>query len=137
MKKKQLITSAAPGAIGPYSQGIDTGKLVFVSGQIPADPSDGTFPEGIEKQTERALLNVKAVLETAGCAMDDVVKTTVLLKSMDDFAAMNSVYETFFSEPCPARAAYEVVRLPKDAMVEIEAIAVKTKKNKGKEKKTR
>lgn len=135
MKKKQLITDAAPGAIGPYSQGIDTGKMIFVSGQIPADPKDGTFPEGIEKQTERALLNVKAVLESAGCDMSDVVKTTVLLKDMDDFTAMNGVYETFFTSPYPARAAYEVVRLPKDAMVEIEAIAVKTAKNKGKEKK--
>ncbi|MBO4360460.1 MAG: RidA family protein [Eubacteriaceae bacterium] len=135
MKKKQIITSDAPGAIGPYSQGIAAGDLIFVSGQIPADPSDGSFPEGIEKQTERALLNVKAVLESAGSGLSGVVKTTVLLKNMDDFAAMNSVYETFFGEPCPARAAYEVVRLPKDAMVEIEAIAVKTKKNRKEDKK--
>ena len=137
MKKKQIITSEAPGAIGPYSQGIEAGELIFVSGQIPADPSDGSFPEGIEKQTERALMNVRAVLESSDSDMSGVVKTTVLLKSMDDFAAMNAVYETFFSAPYPARAAYEVVRLPKDALVEIEAVAVKTKnkKSRGKKKK--
>lgn len=135
MKKKQIITTDAPGAIGPYSQGIEAGEMIFVSGQIPADPSDGSFPEGIEKQTERALMNVRAVLQGAGSDLSGVVKTTVLLKDMDDFAAMNAVYETFFSPPYPARAAYEVVRLPKDALVEIEAIAVKTKKNKNRGKK--
>ena len=124
---KQIIhTANAPAAIGPYSQAIDLGNMVITSGQIPLDPATGTFPEGIREQTRQALTNVKAILEAAGLGMDSVVKTTVFLKDMNDFAAMNEVYASFFTEGnYPARSAVEVARLPKDAMVEIEVIAVK------------
>lgn len=119
-----ISTAAAPAAIGPYSQGIRVGDLVFTSGQLPLDPATGTFPEGIEAQTRQSLTNVKAILSQAGIGMDQVVKTTVFLKDMDDFAAMNQVYAQFFSEGSyPARSAVEVARLPKDARIEIEAIA--------------
>ncbi len=120
---KAISTNDAPGAIGPYSQGVKTSSLVFVSGQIPVNPKDGLIPEGIEAQTEQSLRNVKAVLNAEGCDMDNVVKTTVFLKDMDDFAKMNEVYAKFFTEPFPARAAVQVVRLPKDVLVEIEAVA--------------
>lgn len=124
---KQIVSTAnAPAAIGPYSQAIDLGSLVITSGQIPLDPATGTFPEGIRAQTRQALTNVKSILEAAGLGMDAVVKTTVFLKDMNDFAAMNEVYASFFTEgQYPARSAVEVARLPKDAMVEIEVIAAK------------
>lgn len=124
---KQVISTAnAPAAIGPYSQAIDLGSLVITSGQIPLDPATGTLPEGIRAQTRQSLTNVKSILEAAGLGMDAVVKTTVFLKDMNDFAAMNEVYASFFTEGCyPARSAVEVARLPKDALVEIEVIAVK------------
>ena len=124
---KQIISTVnAPAAIGPYSQAIDLGSMVITSGQIPLDPATGTFPEGIRAQTRQALTNVKAVLAAAGLGMDSVVKTTVFLKDMNDFAAMNEVYASFFTEGnCPARSAVEVARLPKDAMVEIEVIAAR------------
>ena len=124
---KQIVSTAnAPAAIGPYSQAIDLGSLVITSGQIPLDPATGTFPEGIRAQTRQALTNVKSILEAAGLGMDAVVKTTVFLKDMNDFAAMNEVYASFFTEgQYPARSAVEVTRLPKDAMVEIEVIAAK------------
>lgn len=122
--KKSVSTSAAPSAIGPYSQGIVTGNLVFVSGQIPLDPVTGTFPETIEEMTKQSLTNIKNILEAAGSSMNKVVKTTVFLKDMNDFAAMNAVYATFFEEGSyPARSAVEVARLPKDVRLEIEAIA--------------
>jgi 2-iminobutanoate/2-iminopropanoate deaminase len=122
--KKVIATPAAPAAIGPYSQGIAVGKLVFVSGQLPIDPATGEpAPGGVAAQTERSLENVKAVLESAGLTLADVVKTTVFLKDMNDFAAMNAVYASYFTESFPARAAVEVARLPKDALVEIEAVA--------------
>jgi 2-iminobutanoate/2-iminopropanoate deaminase len=122
--KKTITTPAAPAAIGPYSQGTEAGGLVFVSGQLPIDPATGEMaPGGAGEQTGRSLENVKAVLEAAGLALADVVKTTVYLKNMDDFAAMNAVYASYFAENCPARAAVEVARLPKDALVEIEAVA--------------
>lgn len=124
MQKRIIATEAAPAAIGPYSQGIAAGSLVFTSGQIPLDPATGAFPEGIEAQTRQSLTNVKAILEKAGSGMDKVIKTTVFLSDMNNFAAMNAVYESFFpAGNCPARSAVEVARLPKDALVEIEAVA--------------
>ena len=120
---KVIETSKAPGAIGPYSQGIKASNLVITSGQLPLDPATGAFPEGIEAQTRQSLTNCKAVLEAAGATMADVIKTTVFLSDMNDFAAMNGVYATFFEGACPARSAVQVARLPKDAMVEIECIA--------------
>lgn len=122
--KEAISTQKAPSAIGPYSQGIKAGNLVITSGQLPLDPATGTFPQGIEAQTRQSLTNCKAVLEAGGATMADVIKTTVFLKDMNDFAAMNGVYATFFEGDCPARSAVEVARLPKDAMIEIECIAV-------------
>ena len=124
--KEILSTTAAPAAIGPYSQGVSTGSLVITSGQLPIDPATGAFAEGgIKEQTRQSLKNVQAVLAAAGLTMDNVIKTTVFLKDMNDFAAMNEVYATFFTANPPARSAVEVARLPKDGLVEIEAIAVK------------
>nr|WP_288830033.1 RidA family protein [uncultured Clostridium sp.] len=122
--KKVLATEKAPAAIGPYSQGVRGGDYVFVSGQLPIDPATGTFAgEDIASQTRQSLTNIKAILESGGLSMNQVVKTTVLLKNINDFAAMNEVYATFFQGECPARAAFAVAALPKDALVEIEAIA--------------
>ena len=123
----QLIhTDKAPAAIGPYSQAVKTGNLLFVSGQIPIDPATGVFAgEDIATQTRQSLTNLKAIVEEAGYTLADVVKTTVLLADMGDFAAMNAVYAEFFPENCPARAAFAVKDLPRGALVEIEAIAVK------------
>ncbi|MBR2520871.1 MAG: RidA family protein [Oscillospiraceae bacterium] len=124
--KEPVATAKAPAAIGPYSQGIKAGNLVFCSGQLPVDPTTGAFAGiTIEEQTRQSLLNVSAVLEAAGVSLSDVVKTTVFLKDMNDFTAMNGVYTQFFPSDAPARSAVEVARLPKDALVEIEAIAVK------------
>lgn len=125
MSKKSIVTSNAPGAIGPYSQGVDVGNMVFTSGQIPLDPTTGEMPEGITDQAKLSLTNVKGVIEASGLTMSDIVKMTVFLKDMNDFAAMNEVYKTFFVEPYPARSAVEVARLPKDVLVEIEAIAIR------------
>ena len=120
------VAAAAPAAIGPYSQGIDAGSIVITSGQLPVDPATGAFAEGgIAGQTRQSLLNVQAVLAQAGLTMENVIKTTVFLKDMNDFAAMNEVYAGFFPGNPPARSAVEVARLPKDAMVEIEAIAAR------------
>ncbi len=121
--KTVISTPAAPAAIGPYSQGIQAGKLIVTSGQLPLDPATGAFPEGIEAQTRQSLANVLAVLAAAGAKAENIVKTTVFLKDMNDFAAMNGVYATFFEGACPARSAVQVARLPKDALVEIEALA--------------
>ena len=126
MEKKIIATTNAPGAIGPYSQAQVIGDLVITSGQLPIDVATGAFPEGIEAQTRQSLTNVKAIIEAAGLTMDNVVKTTVFLSDMNNFAAMNGVYAEFFTEgKYPARSAVEVARLPKDALVEIEVIAVK------------
>ena len=122
--KEALSTPAAPAAIGPYSQGIRAGNLVFTSGQIPLDPATGLIPQGIEAQTRQAMENVLAVLAQAGATAENIVKTTVFLRNMDDFAAMNGVYATFFSGPAPARSAVQVARLPKYCPLEIEAVAV-------------
>ncbi len=125
MMKKVISTNNAPGAIGPYSQAIQANGFVFVSGQIPVVPATGQFVAGgIAEQTRQSLENIQAILAAAGCTLASVVKTTVLIKDMNDFAAMNSVYAEFFAQDCPARACFEVARLPKDALVEIEAIAV-------------
>jgi 2-iminobutanoate/2-iminopropanoate deaminase len=125
--KKEIATQNAPAAIGPYSQGIEAvGTTVYVSGQIPIDPKTGEFAgPDIVSQTKQSLTNVKNILAEAGCTLDDVVKTTVLLADIRDFAAMNEVYAAFFSGVCPARACFQVAALPKGALVEIEAFAVK------------
>ena len=122
--KTVLATKQAPAAIGPYSQGIQAGNLVITSGQLPIDPATGVMTEGIEAQTRQSLENCRNVLAQAGAGMEHVVKTTVFLSNMNNFAAMNGVYATFFQDACPARSAVEVARLPKDALVEIECIAV-------------
>lgn len=122
--KHVISTEKAPAAIGPYSQGIRAESLVITSGQLPINPATGTFPEGIEAQTCQSLENCKSVLAATGLTMDNVIKTTVFLSDMNHFAAMNSAYATFFHSACPARSAVEVARLPKDALVEIECIAM-------------
>ncbi|MDO4565188.1 MAG: RidA family protein [Clostridia bacterium] len=124
--KKLISTKDAPAAIGPYSQGVTaTGSLVFVSGQLPIDPKTGAFDgEDMTSLTRRCILNIEAILNEAGCTLNDVVKTTVYLKDMNDFAEMNAAYAEFFSGSLPARAAFEVAGLPKGARVEIEAVAV-------------
>ena len=122
--KQMISTTKAPSAIGPYSQAIRVGNLVYTSGQIPIDPATGVFAEGgIKEQTRQSLLNVKAILEEAGLTMGDVVKTTVFIADMNDFADMNAVYGEFFTEPYPARSAVAVKTLPKGALVEIEVVA--------------
>ena len=120
-----LHTEKAPGAIGPYSQAIKAGNMVFVSGQLPVDPATGEFAgEDIVSQTHRSLQNIRAILQSAGLGMEHIVKTTVFLKDMGEFAAMNGAYAEYFEGTCPARAAVQVAALPKDARVEIEAVAV-------------
>ena len=122
--KKVINTNQAPAAIGPYSQAIKVGNLVYTSGQIPINPATGNFVEGgIKEQTHQSLTNIKAILEEAGLSMNNVVKTTVFLADMNDFADMNSVYAEFFAEPYPARSAVAVKTLPKGALVEIEVVA--------------
>ena len=122
--KKVISTSKAPAAIGPYSQAIQIGNLVYTSGQLPIDPLTGQFaPGGIKEQTRQSLTNVQAILEVAGLTMANVVKTTVFMADMNDFADMNGVYAEFFSEPFPARSAVAVKTLPKGALVEIEVVA--------------
>ena len=125
--KNVISTTNAPAAIGPYSQAIDCGAFLVTSGQVPFDPATGVIVEGgIEEQTRQSLNNVKAILEAAGLTMDNVVKSTVFLQNMGDFAAMNAVYAEFFTEgQYPARSAVEVAALPKGALVEIETICVK------------
>lgn len=121
---KTISTKKAPSAIGPYSQAIEAGNLVYTSGQLPIDPSTGVFAEGgVKEQTRQSMTNVKAILEEAGLSMKNVVKTTVFLADMNDFADMNGVYSEFFAEPFPARSAVAVKTLPKGALVEIEVVA--------------
>ena len=122
---KALHTENAPAAIGPYSQAIQAGNTIYVSGQIPVDPKTGAFAgDDIKSQTRQSLTNIKNILAEAGAGMKDVVKVTVLLKDIGDFAAMNEIYAEFFEAPYPARAAFQVAALPKGAGVEIEAVAV-------------
>ena len=123
--KKVIATTNSPGAIGPYSQAIDTGSFVFISGQIPVNPATGEIPEGIEAQAAQSMANIKAILAEAGLTMDNVVKTTVFLADMSLFADMNKVYAENFTAPFPARSAVAVKELPKQVLVEIEVIALR------------
>lgn len=123
--KQVIATTNAPGAIGPYSQAIDAGQFVFVSGQIPVNPATGEIPEGITAQARQSMANVKAVLAAAGLTMDNVVKTTVFLADMSLFAPMNEVYAEAFSAPYPARSAVAVKELPKQVLLEVEVIAAR------------
>jgi len=123
--KTVIATDKAPAAIGPYSQAIEVNGMVFTSGQIPVDPATGQTPEGAAAQAEQACKNVKEVLAAAGTTMDKVIKTTVFIKNMEDFATINEVYAKYFPAPYPGRSCVEVARLPKDVLLEIEAIAVK------------
>ncbi|MBU0510429.1 MAG: RidA family protein [Chloroflexi bacterium] len=125
MQKQVVVAENAPQAIGPYSAGVRAGEFVYTAGQLGIDPASGAFVAGgIEAETRQALTNLKAVLEAAGTSLENVVKTTVFLRDMNDFAAMNGVYAEFFTANYPARSAVQVARLPKDAAVEIEAVAV-------------
>ena len=123
--KKVISTTNAPAAIGPYSQAIEANGFVFASGQIPVNQETGEIPEGIEAQAEQVMKNVKNLLEAAGTSVDQVVKTGVFIKNMDDFATINGIYAKYFAKDCPARSCVEVARLPKDVLLEMEAIAVK------------
>ena len=126
MSNTAIHTENAPAAIGPYSQAIQAGNTVYVSGQLPIDPATGALAgEDIAAQTRQSLTNIRSILAGAGYSMTDVVKTTVLLADIADFAAMNAVYAEFFTAPFPARAAFQVAALPKNALVEIECVAVK------------
>lgn len=122
---KVISTQNAPAAIGPYSQALDLGGMVFVSGQIPVDPATGAIPEDVQDQARQSLANLKAILAEAGLTMADVVKTVVFLADLDDFAAVNEVYAQAFAQPFPARSCVQVAGIPKGAKVEIECIAVR------------
>ena len=122
---KVISTQNAPAAIGPYSQALDLGGMVFVSGQIPVDPTTGAMPEDVQDQARQSLANLKAILAEAGLTMADVVKTVVFLADLDDFAAVNEVYAQAFAQPFPARSCVQVAGIPKGAKVEIECIAVR------------
>ena len=121
--KRIIATADAPQAIGPYSQAVEANGFVFISGQIPIVPATGQMPEGIEAQTEQVMRNIGAILKAAGLGYADVVKSTVLLKNIADFSAMNGIYAKYFTTECPARAAFEVGALPKGALIEVEVIA--------------
>ena len=125
MGKKIIATDKAPAAIGPYSQAIEAGGFIFASGQIPVDPATGNIPDGIEAQAKQALTNVKNLMEVSGLSMDNIVKTSVFIKDMNDFAKVNEVYATFFESDFPARSCVEVARLPKDVLIEVEVIAAR------------
>ena len=120
-----INTDKAPAAIGPYSQGISINGMLFTSGQLGINPCTGALPEGVEAQTEQSLKNLDAILSEAGCAPSDVVKTTVFIKNMTDFPTVNRIYERYFGNHKPARSCVEVARLPKDGLVEIEAVAIR------------
>ena len=123
--KQVISTDKAPAAIGPYSQAIEVNNMVYTSGVIPVVPETGEIPDGPKPQAKQAFANLKNLLEAAGCGMDQVIKTTVFIKEMNDFAAINEVYAEYFPAPYPARSCVEVARLPKDVMLEIEAVAAK------------
>ncbi len=122
MSKQIISTDKAPAAIGPYSQATKIGNLIFTSGVIPVNPATGELPEGIKAQAMQAFTSLKAVVEAGGSSMDKVVKTTVFIKNMEDFTNINEIYSKFFPTPCPSRSCVEVARLPKDVLLEIEAI---------------
>lgn len=124
---KVIHTDKAPAAIGPYSQALDLGNMVYLSGQIPVNPQTGTLPETIEEQTQQVFENIKAVLAAADLQLGDVVKTLVFLSDLSDFAAMNAIYESHFTKPYPARSCVQVAAIPKGAKLEIECIAVRTR----------
>ena len=124
MNKKAINSQKAPAAVGPYVHGVQVGNLIFISGQLGLDPVTGALAEGVEAQAHQALKNLGAILEEAGSGYNDVVKTTIFLKDMGDFALVNGIYSEYFNEEKPARSCVEVARLPKDGLVEIEAIAV-------------
>ena len=123
--KKIISTDKAPAAIGPYSQAIEVNGMVYTSGVIPVNPATGEIPEGIEAQADQAIGNLVDLIKESGTTVENVIKTTVFIKEMDDFAKVNAVYAKYFTENCPARSCVEVARLPKDVLIEIEAIAVK------------
>ena len=123
--KKIISTDKAPAAIGPYSQAIEVNGMVYTSGVIPVNPTTGEIPEGTQAQANQALTNLKNLLEAAGTSMDNVIKTTVFIKDMNEFVNINDVYKTYFTADFPARSCVEVARLPKDVLLEIEAIAIK------------
>ena len=123
--KKVISTTNAPAAIGPYSQAIEANGFVFASGQIPVDPATGEVPKGIEAQAEQVMKNMKNLMEAAGTSLENVVKTTVFIQSMDDFGTINGIYSKYFVSECPARSCVEVAKLPKGVLLEMEAIAVK------------
>ena len=123
--KNIISTNNAPAAIGPYSQAVEVNGMVFTSGQIPVNPATGEIPEGIEAQAEQVMVNVKNLLEAAGTSIENVIKTTVFIKDMNDFGTINGIYSKYFEKDCPARSCVEVARLPKDVLMEMEAIALK------------
>lgn len=123
--QKVISTDKAPGAIGPYSQAIEVNGMVFTSGVIPVDPATGVIPEGVEAQATQAFTNLTNLVEASGAAMSQVVKTTVFIKEMNDFGKINEIYAKFFKEPYPSRSCVEVARLPKDVLLEAEAIVAK------------
>ena len=125
MEKEVINTKNAPGAIGPYSQGIIVGDFVYTSGQIPINPATGVMETDIKNATKQSMENVKAILEAAGTSLEKVIKTSIFLKDLNDFAVVNEIYGTYFSENPPARSCVQVAKLPKDAVIEIEAIATK------------
>ncbi len=120
---KEIKTDKAPSAIGPYSQAIISNNMVFTSGQIPVNPTTGEIPDGIDAQANQVFTNLKNLLEASGTSIDKVVKTTVFIQNMKDFATINTIYDTYFKEPYPARSCVEVSKLPKDVLLEVEAIA--------------
>ena len=122
---KVISTDKAPAAIGPYSQAIEVNGMVFTSGVIPVDPQTGVIPATIEEQANQAFSNLKNLIEASGATIDKVIKTTVFIKEMNDFGKINEIYATYFKEPFPARSCVEVARLPKDVMLEVEAVVVK------------
>lgn len=123
--QKVISTDKAPGAIGPYSQAIEVNGMVFTSGVIPVDPATGVIPEGVEAQATQSFTNLTNLVEASGAAMSQVVKTTVFIKEMNDFGKINEIYAKFFKEPYPSRSCVEVARLPKDVLLEVEAIVAK------------
>lgn len=125
IEKKIISTDKAPAAIGPYSQAVEVNGVVYTSGVIPVIPKTGEIPQGAAAQAKQALSNLHALLEASGCTMDQVIKTTVFIKNMDDFGLINEIYASFFTGKYPARSCVEVARLPKDVLMEIEAIAIK------------